>query len=57
MCDTVWDMLWVSGDEGGDEYLRYCGRKSRGGGKGGGGRWDMLISAVDAWTCSMDLIA
>ncbi len=52
MCDTVWDMLWVSGDEGGGGlYLGYCGRKSRGGGKKeGGGGWGMLINDENANT-------
>ncbi len=49
------DMLWVSGDEGGGGGVKasLLGQKEYRRGEGGG----MLISAVNAFTCNMDLIA
>ncbi len=51
-CGTVWDMLWVSGDEGGEggrqvnEVERVdVGEKECG--------WGMLIGAVNALTCNI----
>ncbi len=47
----MWDMLWVSGDEGGVGGRLVNEVESVGEGEG------MLISVVDAMTCNMGLIA
>ncbi len=49
-------MLWVSGDErGGDRRSVNGVERVEEGEKGGG--WGILISAVNALICNMDLIA
>ncbi len=54
-CDTVRDMLWVCGDEGvGGLKVVNEGERVEEGEKGG---WCIIISAVNALTCNMDLIA
>ncbi len=46
----MWDMLWVSGDEGGGGRLVNEVERV-------GELWGMLINVVDALTCNMGLIA
>ncbi len=50
----MWDMLWVSGDGGGVEgrLIRLTAEE-----RGKGRKWGLLISAVNASTFNMDLIA
>ncbi len=54
-CDTVWDMIWVGRDEGGEggRQVNEVERVDEGEKEGG---WCMLIGAVNALTCNMDLI-